>query len=357
MATTLGNFQFLESYELQEVLQNLIAPDKLTDPLFTDIMTIDSTMASKLVWQQRDNFPGLTNYRGNFDGPFGVVSREGISEFTVLPGPYGDEKPMSGEFLARSAEIGTPGTPMDISEAQGSDVRHLLGRAINRIRKIGWDLVTTGNYQVTNAQGGTVLLNQFNLTPFNVAVAWTNFSTATPLLDLRNAKLRHRGQSASFGRKAKLYINSQDVNSLLSNTNPNDLGAKRVITVGAGAQPMTLTDVNRYLLEADLPQIVEYDEGYLDNTGTFNVFIAQGQGVLVGARDMGDPVAKWWFTRNTNMEQGVRNQVKDRGGVGEINVRTIVNPYDTNIIPRTVVDFNGAPAIYFPSAVIPFRGM
>ena len=141
------------------------------------------------------------------------------------------------------------------------------------------------------------------------------------------------------------------MNSLLSNENPNDLGAKRVITVNAGAQPMTVADVNRYLMEADLPQIVEYDDSYLDENGNVQMFIPQGYGVLVGARDYGDPVAEFIFTRHADL---IRSGTRLGGG----DYSNIYFDFELKKNPArgiSTLAFNGAPAFYFPSAIIPFR--
>jgi len=343
-------YQFATSAVLTEILQDKMPVLTFDDPLFTDIMPTRSVNAALVIWEQRDNYKGLLTARIADEG-YGKVKREGLSTFTVTPGLYGDQKEMHGSWLTNARQAGQFGQAIDLNVAQQEDMEHLLTRAISRIRKIGWDLVTNGIYQVPGPNGSIIYQDTFNLTPFNAATAWATVATATPMLDMRNAKLRHRGHSVSFGRNAKLYLNSTDVNSLLANTNPNDLGAKRVITVGAGAQPFTLANVNTYMFEADLPQIVEYDKTYIDDSGTVQLYIAQGYGVLVGARETGEPVGEFLLTRNAdNLVSGTKSNP------GQFD--NLYFDFDLKRNPArgvSTMSFAGAPAIYFPSAVVPFR--
>lgn len=345
----MSTYAYAQNAELSMILQDKLPVLTLKDPLF-ELMPVKSKNVARVIWDQRGNYTGLTSAR-SYDGGYGKVVREAINRFGVDPAPYGDQKIMSEDWLTNSRQAGTFGNAIDLTEGQGGDQDHLTTRMIQRLKLVGWTLFTTGTYSVLGPLGQLIQTDTFNLTPFNVATTWATVATATPMLDLRNAKLRHRGHSVSFGRNAKLFLNSQDVNSLLSNTNQNDLGAKRVITVAAGAQPMTLADVNRYLIEADLPQIVEYDDAYLGDDGSVNQFIPQGYGVLVGARDMGDPVAEFIFTRHADL-------IASGEKLGAGDFANIYYDFELKRNPAkgiSTLAFNGAPAFYFPSAIIPFR--
>lgn len=345
----MSTYVYAQNAELSMILQDKLPVLTMTDPLF-GLMPIRSKDVARVVWEQRGSYVGLTSARG-YDGGYGRVNRESVSRFGVDPAPYGDQKFMSEDWLTNSRQAGTFGTSIDLTEGQAGDQDHLITRMIQRIKQVGWTMLTTGTYSVLGPLGQLIMTDTFNLNPFTVPTPWSNVATATPLLDLRTAKLRHRGHSVSFGRNASLYLNSQDVNSLLSNTNPNDLGAKRVITVGAGAQPMTLADVNRYLIEADLPQIVEYDDSYLDESGAVQMFIPQGYGVLVGAREYGDPVAEFIFTRQADL-------IRSGSKLGDGDFSNIYFDFELKKNPArgiSTLAFNGAPAFYFPSAIVPFR--
>ncbi len=345
----MSTYVYAQNAELSMILQDKMPVLTLNDPLFS-LMPIRSKDVARVVWDQRGNYVGLTSARG-YDGGYGRVNREAVSRFGVDPAPYGDQKIMSEDWLTNSRQAGSFGNAIDLTEGQAGDQDHLITRMVQRLKQVGWTLFTTGTYSVLGPMGQLIMTDTFNLTPFNVVTPWSTVATSTPLLDLRNAKLRHRGHSVSFGKNARLFLNSQDVNSLLSNTNGNDLGAKRVLTVNAGAQPMTLADVNRYLLEADLPQVVEYDDSYLDDSGTVQMFIPQGYGVLVGARDYGDPVAEFIFTRHADLIRAGANLA-----TGDFS--NVYFDFEMRKNPArgiSTLAFNGAPAFYFPSAIVPFR--
>ena len=340
-------FTYAQNAELFAVLQNLIPVKTFEDPIFTDIMPVRSTKAQRVIWDQRDDYKGLTGARG-YGGPFGQVKREGIKRYGVDPVPFGEDKLMSEDWFLNTRQEGTFGDAIDLTQGQMEDQVHLLDRAINRLRKVGWDLVTTGTYSVLGPNGQVIGTDSYTLKSYTAAVSWANFASSTPLLDLRNIKLLHRGQSVSFNKRAKIYMQSVDVNNLLSNTNPNDLGAKRVITQNAGAQPMSLADVNNYLLDNDLPQIVEYDKFYLDETGTYQMFIPQGTMVVVGARDEGDPVAEFMMTPNFG-------QLASGSKIGNKGFENIYVDFKLDMDQfnaRSRIAFNGAPAVYFPSAIV-----
>lgn len=349
-----GIFQYATSVDLREIAQDKYPVLTADDPVLTDIMPVTSVNAAVVEWEQRDSYRGLMQPR-TLGGPYSVVDREGIKLYRMDPGYYGDSKVIDEDMITRAREIGNLGDqPIDLTKQQGRDQDHLLTRGLQRLKKIGWDFVTTGVYTALDKRGNVVQLDSTPIVPFTTAVSWATVASATPIKDLRTVKLRHRGHSVSFGRNAKLYLNSQDVINLLSNTNANDLGGRfrQIMTANALVGPVSLKDVNTWLLDADLPQIVEWDDTYIDDAGNVQTYLQQGYGALVGARDHGEPVAEFVMTRNAEiMVGGVKS--KNMGGIDNLF-------YDFELKRKPVrgistMGFNGAPAIYYPSAVVPFR--
>lgn len=338
----MSQYVFTQSAALQVILQDKLPVLTMDDPVFTDIMPIDRIDASMVVWEQKDNWQGLLSPRG-YDGGFGRVQREGVNQYKVQPGAYGDQKAISEEYMTVGREIGTWGQGIDITRAQMEDQDHLLSLAIDRMRKIAWDLVLTGTYSVLGSTGAVLATDTFSIQSFTALTSWSDHANSTPLADMRSMKLKARGHAVRFDRRSKLYLNTAWVNHLLANTNVNDLGGKRAVNAGGQIQPLALSDVNKILADQDLPQIVEYDEGYLDSTGTFQLFIPDGKGALVGARKTGEPVSKFWMTRNAN------NVAIGRGAT---ELYTDFEFKKNPIRGITSLGFNGAPAIYFPSAIV-----
>ena len=354
----IGNYVYASSADLKEILPDKYAVLTMEDPIFQDLMPIASVDAGKVIWDQRDSFRGLAGARAP-GGPYNIVQREGITRYEMRPGYYGDKKIITEEMMTEAAEIGTFGTGIKISGIQSNDQDHLLTRALQRIKLVAWNFFTSGSYSYIDKNGVVCVEDAQSLTPFTTSVAWSSHSTATPLYDLRQAKLRHRGHSVSFGKDAKLYLNSQDVNDLLSNSNANDLGGFRAVILGpAAAQSvgMTLYAVNEFLLRNDLPQIVEWDDTYIDDSGATQLYIAQGYGVLVGKRLKGEPVSEFVMTRNPElMFVGTPNNATGKRVEAFDNLYYNFHFKHEPLRGISAMSFNGAPAIYYPSAVIPFR--
>lgn len=337
----MSNLVFADSATLQEILQDKIAALTFDDPLFA-MFPLDRDDTNTLMWEQRDNWQGLTAARA-FDGGFGRVQREGFNRYTVIPGAYGDQKVLSEEYLTTSREIGEFGTAIDITKGQALDQEHLLARMVARVKKIVMDLLVNGNYSVPGPNGATIITDTFSLQSFTASVSWATAATSTPLADMRTMKLKSRGHSVRFNAKAELWINSKTVNNMLANTNANDLGGRRTVNASGQIQPLSLEIVNQIMMDNDLPRIVEYDDGYMDDSNVFQLFIPDNAGVLIGARTTGEPVGKFVFTRNVN------NHAMGRGSTEVyFDFEFKKNP----VKGISTLSFNGAPAIWFPSAIV-----
>jgi len=216
----------------------------------------------------------------------------------------------------------------------------LLGRRLDRIEKIVWDLLTAGTFSVAGPDGVTMHTDTFTLQTASAAVAWATFATATPLKDFRAVQLLSRGYSVSFGADAKAYMNRVTFNNLVANTNTADLAGRRT----SGLQTvLTLGEINSVLAGEGLPQIVIFDGGYLDSSGTFQPFIPNSKVVVVGRRLDGAPIGNYVYTRNANnpgLEPGPYMKVVDNE---EREVPRLIEVHDGH---------NGGPIIEFPSAVV-----
>ena len=340
------NYVFTQSASLQAVLQDKILPLTWNDPLF-ELMPLDYIDASMVIWEQKDNWTGATNPR-QYNGGFGRVQREGINQWKVQPGAYGDQKEMLEDYLTEGREIGTFGAGLDIRKAQLEDQDHLLGRAIDRIRIIGWNLLSTGTYSVPGPSGTVLATDTFALQPFTAANPWSDHVNSTPLADMRAMALLKRGHSVRFDATSDFFLNQTWVNHMLSNTNNADIGGRRKIDANNNIEPLSVKQVNEIFLGEDLPKVRPYDEGYYPDpiagvAQPFQLFIPNNQGVLVGKRQTGEPVMKFWMTRNANNLSV---------GRGSTQLYTDFEFKKNPVRAISTVAFNGAPAIYFPSAVV-----
>ena len=332
-------FIYPTSAELQLIAQDKLPVLTLDDPIFA-IFPIVNVDAAILMWEQRDNYAGLQQVRGLGGSP-SKVQAVGGKRYTVVPGAYGEFMVLDELELTTRRAYGSFGQPIDVSDMAMERQDLLLNRRIDRYRYTGWTLATTGTFSAANADGTVEHTDTFALQTYTASIPWSTHATATPLADLRAMKLLARGHSVSFGRDATLYINQTTANDLLLNTNANDLYGRR--TGGFGTFN-TLAQINEILAGDDLPTIEVYDGHFLsDATGTYQLFIGNGKGVLVGQRPQGQAIGDMANTRNANnpdMGPGAYQKIIDRG---------------EDQVPRRIEVHDGAnfaPRVYFPSALV-----
>jgi hypothetical protein len=262
------------------------------------------------------------------------------------PGVYGEFETIDEMELTSRRQVGSFGTPVDISDLVMQIQDKLLLRRLDRIELLIWTLLTTGTFAVSGEGGRVVYTDSYPMQTFSAATGWATSPTATPLADFRQVQLKHRGHSVDFGSSAQVFMNRKTWNNLISNTNPDDLYGRRQAGLGL---INNLQDVNRLFGGDDLPQIAVYDEGYLSdgsdgNTkGAFVPFIADNIAVVVGKRPAGQTVGEYRMTRNANnpdLGPGAYMRVIDRG---EHHVPRSIEVHDGH---------NGGPVVFYPAAVV-----
>jgi hypothetical protein len=333
----MSSFTFPTSAALQLVAQDKL-PRLMENRLGFRIIPAVNEDAATLAWDQEDNWTGLQALRGMGGSPR-RIKKIGSKRYGVLPGVYGEYELLDEVELTMRRALGTFGTPVNLSDLVMKAQDRLLQRRLDRIEYITWLLLTTGTYSVSSEDGLVVHADTYSLQTFSASVPWATVATATPLADFRSVQLKSRGHSVSFGADAMAVMNRKTANNLLANTNPSDLAGKRMAGL---AQPLSIDDANRLLAGEGLPQIEIYDEGYLDDSGTFQPYIPDAK-VVVGRRPGGQPIADYAMTRNVNnpdLAPGAYMKIIDRG---ETQVPRSVEVHDGH---------NGGIRFYFPSAVV-----
>lgn len=331
-------FQYPTSLELEQIAQ--IKMPRLTQnrPAF-DLLPFRSVDEHLLQWEQYDNYTGLQSVRG-LDGQPTSVKPIALKQFQMQPGTYGEFMAVTELEMTTRRAAGTFGTPINLQDVVLEKQDKLLQRRLDRIEYIDWQLLAFGTFAVANGAGQILHTDAFPLLTFASTVAWSTQATSTPLADFRTVQLLSRGQSVNFGNVAKAYMTQLTFNQMLANTNASDLYGRR--TAGLGTFN-NLQGVNELLFGDNLPQIVVYDQTWLDDTGAFHTFIPDGTVIVVGDRPAGQPVGEYRFTRNANnpdLTPGPYMRVIDRG---EIQVPRLIEVHDGH---------NGGPVVYFPGAIV-----
>ena len=324
-----------------EIVQRDLLPRLAADRPIFDILPIKNSDNHLLIWTQMDNIVGVQQARG-MDGQPPRVKKTGAKQYIFNPGVYGEFLDIDEQELTAKGSYTTPGAVYDLSDEVADRTLQIKQREMDRIEQLGWLMLTTGTFSVAGPTGALVHLDTFSLQTFTSATAYSTYATATPLADFRYVKTLHRGKSVSFGSNSKAYANQTTINNILLNSNTQDVGGRRLSGLG------TINNVNdlnqKLFLGDDLPQLVPYDQGYLDDNGTFQLFIPTGKIVVVGQRPGNEPIGEYRMTRNANnpnMAPGPYIKIVDNG---------------ERAVPRNIQvhgGHNGGPVLkYFGSVVV-----
>jgi hypothetical protein len=334
----MATYTYPSNAELNEVAQVMVPRLMAARPIF-DIMPVRNVDASLIIWEQRDNYIGLQQVRG-LNGEPPKVQLIGAKQYQMRPGAYGEFMDIDEMQLTERRSYGSFNTPISVDDLVRERQDQLLLRRLDRIEYIGWTLLTTGTFSVATLHGSVAHTDSYTLQTASAAVVWSTVATATPLADFRAVQLLGRGKGTQFNAQATAYMNRVTANSLLSNTNQSDLAGKRQQGL---AQPLSINDINTLFTGEGLPNIVVYDEGYLNDSSVFVPFIPNNKVVIVGRRPAGQPIMEYLMTRNANnpnLAPGPYMKVIDHG---------------QDEVPRTIEvhdGHNGGPAIYFPGSVV-----
>jgi len=344
----MSQFTYPTTQEIKEISAEL-QPKLIADsPIFTHFPIIEVN-SSKMSWEQRDSYRGMQQVRG-LNGQPGVVSHVGAKRYSYEPGVYGEVYPIDEMEITERARLAQVSpTPISIDDLVMGANRQLLHRENVLIEYILWLLVTTGTFAIAK-DGYALHTDAYAIQTATAAVDWDTVATATPITDFRAVKLLGRGKGVSFGGGATAYMNLVTFNKMLANTNTSDLRGQLALLLqvpGAGPVVMDLSMINKILVGADLPQIAIYDEGYLNDAGTWVPFIANDKVAIVGKRVAGEPLGEYRKTINAN---------NDPVGPGSyVKVVDSAMPGNANPVPRKVDihrGHNGGPVIYYPSGVV-----
>lgn len=326
-------------------LQMELFPRYMQGRVGMQIMPFQETDLSSIILHQPDVFKGLQAFRGLGKPTQSVPQRYNPygTMCYVEPGYYGEHDEIGEEIMTKWAQPGTCGQALDVSQYTTWLQQRLLERRANRIEYNIWQVLTFGRYTALNAAGQVIHEATFNNQNVSAAVPWTNFAGSFPLRDFRQIQLLGRGTSARFDTCATAYMNRETANALMSNTNRDDVGR---VGLSACCTFMSLGQINEQFAAQGLPQIVIYDEGYLDDNGGFNTYIPFGYVIVVGCRPANVPVGHFWLTRNAvgcSVTSGFWQKLTD---TCDREVPRHIKIYD---------GFNGGPALEYPRQLVVLR--
>ena len=328
---------------LTEISQNLIQSASLDDPIFK-IFPIRERGASRLRWSIKDNYKGLMKLRG-LGGEPTSIQKVSSNIFEEIPGVYGEFASVDETEMTNRASNypAAANIPIPVNDLVAESQEQLTLRQVQRMKQICWALAVAGAFSVALPTGGIGHSATYNSQTVTVSPLWSAGSTATPLKNFRDLQPSFGvATSTMFNGMAQAWTNSFTLNAALGNTNASDLGGKR--TPGGGTIN-GITGVNQVLLDQNTPQINIWDDGYIDDNGTFQLYIPNGKVLIVGARPAGETPGEFQMTINmVSQNSKPYSLVDDRANPGPRQ----------SVPPKLDVHqgFNGGPVMERPSQLI-----
>lgn len=290
-------YAYPTNFEMEEINRDLM-PRLREGRVFLDLFPEEYEDTSHVIWEQRDNIVGLMQGRG-YNNPPSAVAALGSKIYDMLPSVLGDFVPLDEQMLTERRQVGNASEAVPIYDLVGDATTQLIVRQYDLIEFVLSQILVTGQYQIFRRKT-LIGTDTLPIPTYAGTTAWSNYTTATPLFDLKNAVLFRRGHSVDFSGGWAI-MNATQANYLTLNQNSADLFGRR--TTGL-ATVNTIKALNEQILDAGdgLPQVLVYDKGFLDDSGRYNLFIPTGTVLLVGRRETGEAPGRTCYTRTMSNE-------------------------------------------------------
>jgi hypothetical protein len=339
------NVLYPPNFELNLIDQDYIAEQTADDDLF-DLLPLETEDAWVLKWRQLDNFRGYQQARA-INGEAKKVNPVSVFEYESEPAVYEDFDEITEDVLLKRAKNSSPNEPIDITDLVTEKQYYLTTREYVRLKLNLWTLLQSGSLTVQDSNGQVVWQDTYKFQQFTPTVPWNSLAASGPLGDFRKAVAQAQpGHSVNFGSGARAYMSRLTFNTMMLNTNQNDIGGKKD---RYGANYLDLEQFNQVLLANDLPRVTIYDRGYYPDSGSFIRFINEGKVVIIGERPNNQRVGQYVMARNPmnpEMAPGSFLLVADSLDTGKPSPRKIT----------VRKGHAGMPQFFYPNAVLIVNG-
>lgn len=304
---------------LIQIAQDLVLGIGQSNPIFQYVFPIRNYPNDlKLRWQKKDNFSGLMKARGA-GGPPTRIGAIGDTTYEADAGVFGEFSSIDEIRLlqlgAGPATTSDSAIRVDLQTEVAARQALLMARQQNRMRQMAWTLARTGTLSVALPGGGIAYSASVTIPTFTPTVSWSTVATATPLLDLMNLQPSYgRGTSNQFGFSSVAIANSVTWSKLYRNTNAADWGGQKGPN---GSSVGSIGDYNRIRADRNLPEFITWDDGYLDDSGTFTMDIPDGEVLVVGKRPDNETPGQFMMTYNAvSKGAGAYTHIDDKANPG-----------------------------------------
>jgi hypothetical protein len=344
-------YQLPTNRSLTEVIQDYaIQREKLEGIKKMPLVSRDTQI---IEWDELDFEVGMTAPH-NMNADPKVAGRPGMKTHRFSPLFFKETDILKESDMLMPRQAGTLGGSLDLSAEIARIAKARADRNFLRVESTIWQ--TLKGHLVID-ENGVEVDETFNVQTEQASVDWDEFATAKPVEDMTALALKFRGTGASI-QGSEAYINQTTANWLMNNKNENDLrGFQNPNFV---ALPYSLDEVNKIMIARGLPKFVVYDEGAYDANANFQLFLADGEVVIIGKRATGETVGDWIMTPSLHHAAMGPNQF---GFFSIVEVNGQPNPGAVTIAeigagknPKVEITggLYGGPRLLYPKSIINF---
>jgi hypothetical protein len=288
---------FPTNAELNEVVQEYVADTEN----FTgaQILPETDTYAQKIQWDERDRDRGATAPHVMGTDPK-LDTRQGSKTHEFDPIPFKETDLLKEDEILKARELGTINNTLDLGREIARIAKNRLDKTRIRVEMMRWQALKGS---LTINENGVKISETFPVQSHSPLVDWDNLSTATPLRDFNALKLKFRGTGAS-ARGAKAYMNQVTVNWLLENQNEADL--KGFQNSNFTNLAYSVDELNKIFSGRGLPEIIVNEDFWIDENDQEQLFLGDGEVVVVGQRMGGQKVGDVQRTPSLHLDKNGR---------------------------------------------------
>ncbi len=242
-----------------------------------EILPETEAMTQKVRWDEKDSDRGMTLPHVMGTDPK-IDKRPGSKTREYEPIPFKESDVMKENEILRARELGTLNQTINLSRAVAEMVSSRMDKTKIRVEWLRWQTLRGA---IALNENGVKVEETFPVQSYTPLIGWDQLATATPLLDINAIKLKFRGTGAS-ANGAQIWMNQTTANWLLENQNDADL--KGFQNTNYLNLAFSIEQVNKILVARGLPTIEVYDETWIDEAGDSQLFIPDGEIIVVGKR-------------------------------------------------------------------------
>lgn len=344
-------YKYPTNVALDMVTQEYIA--QTAKFLGEQLMPFEDTNTQVVQWDELDSERGMTAPHTMGTDPK-IDTRPGSTLREFEPIPFKETDLVKENELLKARAYGTLGGVVNITDAISRIAKSRVDK--NRIR-VEWTRWQALLGQLTILENGVRVNESFAVQTHDVAVPFSTVATAAPLKEFNAVMLKFRATGAS-AQGAEAYMNQATANNLLENQNENDL--KGFQNANFVHLPYSMEEMNKIQTARGLPKLVVYDEGYIDEAGSFQNFIPNGKIIVVGKRPAGQAIGKWLMTptlhrvKNGMPAPGMFEIIEVNGMPSTGSVTVNLQQLGQHKNPKIEVTGGvyGGPVLYYPRSIV-----